>query len=328
MAGRMIGRGRRAAGAGACLPRRKRLLAAAAVLALAGCGGEGTVARRPGPADGTAADALPAVCQVVSEAISLSEGLRETSGIAESRRHPGLYWSHNDSGRDPDLFAVGSDGRDLGHMRVAGATNTDWEDIASGPCPDGGPACLYLADTGNNGKKRKHVSLWVFPEPEPGALATARAVEYRVRFPGQPTDIEALAVLPDGRIYLVSKGNNDPVKLFHWPTPLRAGVEPVLEEVRQLEAQPGQVGDRVTGASATPDGKWVAVRSYAALALYHTADLLGSGRPVVQFDLDPIAEPQGEAVSLSNDGNVVLTSEGPGKHLPGTISRLHCLLPK
>jgi hypothetical protein len=307
------------------VPRGRRVLATAAVLALAGCGGEGNGVPPGASADGAAA---PTVCQVVSEAISLNEGLRETSGIAESRRTPGVYWSHNDSGRDPDLFAVGADGRHLGKMRVTGATNTDWEDIASGPCPGGGPACLYLADTGNHGKKRKHVSLWVFPEPDPGVATTAPAVEYRAHFPGQPTDIEALAVLPDGRILLVSKGNNDPVKLFRWPTPLRAGLEPVLEEVRLLEAKPEQVGDRVTGASATPDGKWVAVRSYAALALYRTADLLGTGRPTVQFDLDPLAEPQGEAVSLSNDGNVVLTSEGPGKHLPGTISRLHCLLPQ
>jgi len=304
------------------VPRGRRALAAAAVLALAGCGGE---ARGDSGAD---AAASPAVCQVITEAQSLAEGLRETSGIAESRRYPGVYWSHNDSGRDPDLFAVGADARDLGHMRVTGATNTDWEDIGSGPCPDGGPACLYLADTGNNGKKHKHISLWVFPEPEPSATATAPAVEYRARFPGEATDIEALAVLPDGRIFLVSKGNNDPVKLFRWPTPLRAGVEPALEEVRQLEPKPDQVGDRITGASASPDGKWIAVRSYAALALYRTADLLGSGRPAVQFDLDPLAEPQGEAVSLANDGNVLLTSEGPGKHLPGTLSRLKCLLPQ
>jgi hypothetical protein len=316
----------RAEASGAARPWRRRALAGAAMLALAGCGGgEGKGDSRA--ADG-AANASPALCQVITEAVSLDEGLRETSGIAESRRHPGVYWSHNDSGRDPDVFAVSGDGRHLGKLRVTGATNTDWEDIASGPCPGGGPACLYLADTGNNGKKRKHVSLWVFTEPEPNAAATPRAVEYRARFPGQPTDIEALAVLPDGRVFLVSKGNNDPVKLFRWPTPLRVGFEPVLEEVRQLEAKPEQVGDRVTGASATPDGKWVAVRSYAALALYRTADLLGSGRPAVQFDLDPLAEPQGEAVSLSNDGNVVLTSEGPGKHLPGTISRLQCILPR
>ena len=37
---------------------------------------------------------------------------------------------------------------------------------------------------------------------------TAPAKEYRARFPGEPTDVEALVVLPDGSVYLVSKGNN------------------------------------------------------------------------------------------------------------------------
>jgi hypothetical protein len=105
-------------------------------------------------------------------------------------------------------------------------------------------------------------------------------------------------------------------------------VEPTLEAVRELAPQPREVGDRVTGASATPDGRWVAVRTYAALALYRTADLLGNGQPAAQFDLDPLAEPQGEAVSLANDGNVVLTTEGSGKHLPATIAHLHCVLPR
>jgi hypothetical protein len=300
----------------------RRAFAAGAVLALAGCS-EGRAT--PGTQNAAGGSTL---CQVITKDYTLADGLRETSGIAESRRTPGVYWSHNDSGRSPDLFAVGADGRHLGKMVVTGARNGDWEDIASGPCPDGGPACLYLADTGNNDRKRTHISLWVFPEPDPAAEGTQKATEYKARFPGEPTDVEAIFVLPNGQVYLVSKGNNDPVTLFRWPTPLDPGQTATLESIRQLEPKPDQVGDRVTGASATPDGKWVAVRTYAALAFYRTADLLGAGQPFAQFDLDPIAEPQGEAVSMASDGSVVLTSEGPGKHLPGTISQLRCALPR
>ncbi|HEX8245545.1 MAG TPA: hypothetical protein VF541_18680 [Longimicrobium sp.] len=304
---------------------RRRTLALAAVLAAAACGDD---PRHPRTAD--AAAATPeAACEVVSKGANVPEGLTETSGLTESRRHPGVYWSHNDSGRDAAVFAVGADGRLLGQTAVNGATNHDWEDIASGPCPDGGPACLYIADTGNNDRDRDSVSVWVFPEPEPGATSTAPAQEFRASYPDHRTDIEAMAVLPDGRLYLVSKGNNDVVQLFRWPTPLRAGSTPTLQVVRQLAPRPEEVGDRVTGASASPDGRFVAVRTYAALALYRTQDLLGSGRPFAQMDLDPLAEPQGEAVSLANDGTVVLTSEGPGsKHIPGTIARLRCSLPR
>jgi hypothetical protein len=127
-------------------------------------------------------------------------------------------------------------------------------------------------------------------------------------------------------VYLISKGIKDPVRLYHWPTPL--GQDSVLQEVRTLAPPAAEVGDRVTGASVTPDGRWVAVRTYAALAFYRSADLLGSGRPVSQLDLAGLEEPQGEAVSLANNGAVLLTSEGPGKHLPGVLSRLQCTLPR
>jgi hypothetical protein len=146
--------------------------------------------------------------------------------------------------------------------------------------------------------------------------------------PGKRTDIEAIALLPDGRIYLVSKGIHNEVELYRWPTPLRDGPPVTLERVRQLAPEAAALGDRVTGASASPDGRWVAVRTYAALAFYRTADLLGSGGPVSQLDLEPLGEPQGEGVSLADDGTVVLTSEGPGHHLPGTIAHLRCVLPR
>jgi hypothetical protein len=214
---------------------------------------------------------------------------------------------------------------------VQGARNNDWEDIAAGRCPGGTGQCLYLADTGDNarggGGGKRTVRLAVVPEPDPRATA-ARAREYEAELPGKRTDIEAMALLPDGSLYLVSKGTGNEVELFRWPTPLREGEPAVLQRVRRLAPEAAQTGDQVTGASASPNGRWVAVRTYAALAFYRTADLLESGGPVSQLDLESLAEPQGEAISLADDGTVVLTSEGPGHHLPGTIARLRCVLPQ
>jgi len=312
-------------------------LGVAALLAAA-CRGDkghkhGHRARETAASAAAAPDA--AQCQVVEKGLSLTDGLGESSGVAESRTHPGVYWTHNDSGHGPDVYAVDVNGRGLARVRVEGATNADWEDIAAGRCPAGAGPCLYIADTGDNahdddkGGKAPHgqhvVRLVVLPEPELGA-ETVQGQEYQAVVPGKRTDIEALAVLPDGRIYLVSKGIHNPVELFRWPTPLRAGAPVALERVRQLAPQAEQVGDRVTGASASPNGRWVAVRTYAALAFYRTADLLGNGGPFAQLDLEPLGEPQGEAVSLADDGTVVLTSEGPGHHLPGSISHLLCVL--
>ncbi len=310
---------------------RRPALAVAALLAAAGCTADDAPARGRPPQAAAAPATQPARCRVAQKGHSLENGLEESSGLAESRTRPGVYWSHNDSGNGAELFLVAIDGRNLGRVKVEGATNHDWEDMAAGRCPGGTGECLYIADTGDNARGdrggKPAVRLAVVPEPAPGAT-TVRAREYRGLLPGERTDIEAMAVLPDGRIYLVSKGLRNEVELFRWPTPLREDAPVTLERVRQLAPVAVELGDRVTGASASPNGRWVAVRTYAAVAFYRTEDMLGSGGPVSQLDLESLAEAQGEAVSLADDGTVVLTSEGPGHGLPGSIAHLRCVLPQ
>lgn len=314
-----------------------RVTALALAVAVAGCG-DASGKPRTGAA-GT--ETQPAACEVAAKGLILPERVKESSGIVESRRHLGIFWTHNDSGHHSTIFAVNAAGQELGETRVESGKNHDWEDIGAGPCGDGKPDCLYLADTGNNSRDvgktdrlkgpkapKPFVRIYVFPEPEPGAAQSAHAHEYRGTFPGDARpDVEALFVLPDGGVYLVTKGGDGPVELYRWPTPLKLHDAVPLQRVRQLEPRPRQVGDRVTGASASPDGRYVAIRTYAALAFYRTPELLAGGGPFAQVDLDPIAEPQGEAVYLANDGRVVLTSEGAGAHhLPATMAMLQCAL--
>ncbi|MEO6810963.1 MAG: hypothetical protein ABI353_17770, partial [Isosphaeraceae bacterium] len=56
--------------------------------------------------------------------------IREASGIVASRRHPGVFWVHNDSGNPPALFAVRRDGSLIQEFAV-GVPNVDWEDVAT-----------------------------------------------------------------------------------------------------------------------------------------------------------------------------------------------------
>ena len=83
-----------------------------------------------------------------------------------------------------------------------------------------------------------------------------------------------------------------------------------------------------TGADASPDGAWIAVRRYKRLDLYRTPALLGGDTvPALRADLTPVGEAQGEAVALRDDGLVVLTSEAGFKHAPATLAMLACTLP-
>jgi hypothetical protein len=263
-------------------------------------------------------------CRVVERSLSLPEGLGEPSGAVWSSTRPGTFWSHNDSGGDPELFQIGGSGGAVGRVRLAGVKMEDWEDIAAGPCPSG--RCLFVADIGDNGRKNEPISLLVLPEPT-GATRAAQVQRHTAAFPDdRGRDAEAIFALPDGSIYLITKGNKEPVELYRWPTPL-SGERAVLQRVRELAPEPEQTGDRVTGASASPNGRYVAVRTYGRLAIYRTAELLAGAEPAVAMDLSPLGEGQGEGVALGDDGSVVLVSESGSKHVPGTASILRCQLP-
>src|SRR5688500_2734693 len=68
----------------------------------------------------TAADvALHGVCSAGSLVARLAE-VHEASGLALSRRHTGVLWTHNDSGRAM-LYAVGVDGQLRARVAVTGA---------------------------------------------------------------------------------------------------------------------------------------------------------------------------------------------------------------
>lgn len=276
---------------------------------------------------GTGEDARAIGCDVRQRSITLPPELSESSGLAMSRRTPGVLWTHNDSGDEPVVYAVGAGGELRGAVRVAGAENRDWEDIAVGPCPAG--SCLYVADTGDNEAKRDEVHVYRVPEPDPGASVTAESAErLSMRYPGGPRDVEALFVLPSGELFVITKGRRKPVEVFRYPLPVRPGETVELERVATLKSAAQDEVLQVTGADASPDGEWIAVRAYRALMLHRTEELLaGNAVPVYLTDLTPVAEAQGEAVALADDGTVVLSSEGV-KEVPATLTLLTCSLPE
>lgn len=310
-----------------------RIWILAAVAGLAGCGvGEPDVAmaEQAPPASAASTDASvsapPEVCRVAEAGQSLPDDVRESSGLAQSRRDPELFWTHNDAGNDPDLFALSTTGEVVQRVRVSGAELTDWEDLAAGPCGTGN--CLYVGDIGDNDGEREHVTVYRVPEPERGATRSAPAQALHARFPDGPRDAEGLFVLPSGELYVVTKGRGGPVALYRYPAPARPGEVATLERVRELFPEPGDADDRVTGAGASPDGRWVGIRTYRTLYLYPAAALVGGGAvEPTTVDLAPLEQKQGESVVIAGDGSVWMTSEAGGKKGSPGWARLRCTLP-
>ncbi len=263
-------------------------------------------------------------CRIVQPPVQLPTGLEESSGVALSRLHAGVLWTHNDSGGDPEIFAIGEGGELLGRVTVTGAQLRDWEDLAVGDCEAG--SCLYIADTGDNQARRESVGIYRIPEPDPLASESAAAEFLPVQYPEGPRDSEALFVLPGERIYLVTKGRTGDAELYRYPPPLRPNEVVTLERVRVLAEGPVALEEQVTGAGASPSGEWVAIRSYKRLRIWDPELLVNGGEPALTADLTSLGEVQGEAVALLDNGAVVLTSEGGFPGARGTFSLVQCPL--
>ncbi|UCF42004.1 MAG: hypothetical protein JSW43_06720 [Gemmatimonadota bacterium] len=257
--------------------------------------------------------------------------LIESSGVAVSRRHPGVLWTHNDGGHEPWLYATNLLGEDLGHYRIAGADARDWEDIALGPCPDVPTTCLYIADTGDNLYRRREAAIYIVEEPAvlppPGKKAEGRlqAGRVRVRYPGGPFDVEALTVAPDGEVLLITKGQQGRIRRFRVPigrsrdTSVMAVDQGVLDIVPQR-----MLGRLVTGAAVSPSGRRLVVRTYTEIDFYWRGPdaIVREGRPCWLG----LREPQGEAVDFWDEDLLVLTSEAPPNGR-GSIALVRCPTP-
>jgi hypothetical protein len=271
-----------------------------------------------------AGSAAADTCSAPGTARNLPEVARESSGIALGRERPGLLWTHNDRGNTPELFAVDEQGGLVQTVRL-GVPAIDWEDIEIANC-DGG-SCLYVGDIGDNDALRENIAIYRLPEPTEGQREAGEVVALRARYPEGPRDAESLFVLPSGDIFIVTKGRGTEIALYRLPAPQSPDRIATLERVRELFPMPENSDDRVSAATATRDGRRVAVRSYRNLYVYDAAALV-SGAPVepTVIDLAPLGEGQGEGVTLADEGTIWLSSEAANRRSLPLLNRLNCAI--
>jgi hypothetical protein len=260
-----------------------------------------------------------------------SPRLRESSGVTPSSR-PGLFWTHNDSGDGPMLYATDSAGQDLGRIRVRGVGAIDWEDIGAGPCVVAPGRCLYIGDIGDNRSQRPRVTIYRLVEPVPpsGKGDTLRVVDVLdslvLRYPGGPRDAETVIVTPGGTLLIVSKPRHG--EPHRYMADLHAPPPTVLVDAGPLPISVNTVRGRlVTGGSISPDGRWVVIRTYVSLHFFRVD---GTAHPIPAGGPDgipiPYVETQGEGVAFDGPTRLVLTSE-QGNDGHGLLARLRILLP-
>lgn len=263
--------------------------------------------------------------------------LKEISGIACSRTHPGVYWVHNDSGDRARLFAIDAEGRVVipgflqdrfhGEKAVEGrrpwpgigipnASNVDWEDVA---LADGQ---IFVADVGNNANARRDLGIYVVNEPNPRLTQSARALRFLpVRYPEQERfppdgpwvyDSEALFV-SEGKLYLLTRHRRqgEPLGFTGGTRLYRLDTEYTDREnaLTYVDARAG-VG-AVGGADLSPDGHHLAVLTYRALWVFERpldGDRWLSGR-ARRLELALEQTKQAEAVCWDDDATLRVANE-------------------
>jgi hypothetical protein len=250
--------------------------------------------------------------------------VNESSGLVASRTNKGAYWTHNDSGDGPFIYALDARGNSLGTFRVSGANNRDWEDIAAGPGRQSGRSYLYIGDIGDNDQKRSEVVVYRVPEPQltpadknstkkrPSTTEPAEAI--RLAYPDGAHDAEALMVHPStGNLYIMTKVVLTNPVVYEAAAPLTGGKPIVMKRVAEVRV-PSIFGGVITGGSVSPDGRRVALCDYfqgyeitLPTASKNFDDIWK--QTLTRFDLGK--RKQGESITYRLDGNALLaTSEG------------------
>lgn len=182
----------------------------------------------------------------------IEEGnLEEISGIAPSLKNEGIIWAHNDSGHTASVYALNSDREIVMELILDDVDQVDWEDIAIGPCDTG--ECIFIGDIGDNESERDTISLYVLEEPEVDQDSDYTKVlfkdfeQYRFEYKDKPRNAEALAVDPDGNIYIFSK--EDDLSTVFKISELKKDSLVTLEYVGRIETS-----EKVTAADINRSG--------------------------------------------------------------------------
>ena len=253
--------------------------------------------------------------------------LRETSGLAVSRRHAGRYWVHNDSGDGPFVYAIDAQGRLAGIVQVDGVMSIDWEDIAS--FERDGKAYLLIGDIGDNLGLRPQYELIAIEEPELPAdgsvLHVPAAWQVRFRYPDDTShDTESLAVdAATMSAYVVPK-YAEPLTAYR--VPLKTESDDIVEARRWTGfAVPDGVDPhaapkfRATAFDIAADGRHAALLGYRSAWIYtrqgrESWEAAFARAPQRVSVSPPLRQP--EALGFERDSrSILVTGEGVGEPL-------------
>ncbi len=241
----------------------------------------------------------------------LPKTLKEVSGI-ETTSGSNLIWMLNDSDNAPEIYGVNTKGKIKKVIKI-NAKNHDWEDLTSDEKGN-----LYIGDFGNNGNKRKNLSvlkLDVSSFDKKGKVAIERI---NFKYPNQEKfppkkkqlhfDSEAFFFFNDSLyIFTKSRVKNKFGKTNLYKVPAKRGnhIATYINSFESCKDMPCWI----TAADISKDGKKVILSNHKAAWLFtdFKNDDFFSGKSIelpYKADLS-----QKEGICFKNDSTLYITDE-------------------
>lgn len=226
--------------------------------------------------------------------------MSEASGLVASARFPGSYWTHNDSGRDPEVFLIDSIGNVQSVIILENITNRDFEDIARFG------NTIYVADIGDNRAVRSEIFVIAFEEPQTldNGVVTPSAV-YRMTYPDGARDAETLLIDPITRDWYILTKREALVRMYRYAYPQQAG------KTVELERIPGVLPmTNVVAGDVSADGTEILAKTYDVVYYWRRQgdEPLSATLFRVPIVVPYTPEPQGEAIAFTLSGSGYITT--------------------
>ncbi|MFZ1290955.1 MAG: T9SS type A sorting domain-containing protein [Melioribacteraceae bacterium] len=249
-----------------------------------------------------------------------NDEIDEASGIAASYKNPGVIWTHNDSGDKNRIFALDTNGNNLGEYFLSGIENRDWEDIAVGLGPDNSKSYIYIADIGDNDGQFSLKYIYRIEEPtvllnqNPLITSISNLEKITFYYPDDPRDAETLMLDPLTKDLLVVSKRNSKIRIYRLPFPqsTTSNIEAEISAEIKLEFDPedDKPFNYITAGDISNNGTEILLKSYSHIFYWYRdpSETIGEALSLSQPEILPfensIDETQCEAICWKPFGDM------------------------
>ncbi|MCA6078780.1 alpha/beta hydrolase-fold protein [Fulvivirga sedimenti] len=253
----------------------------------------------------------------------LPVSLGEASGIIPSKS--GGFWIHNDSGNAPYLIEVDQTGSIINPLKIAAASNYDWEDI----CKDKN-GNIYIGDIGNNANNRNELFIYKFNEdnienqrvkPDIIQFTYEDQTEFPPKSENLMYDAETL-IHWQNNLYIFTKNRTNPytgyTRIYRLPD-IPGTYKATLVDSLKLEGE-NMIEGWITAGDISPDGKTIVLLGHDKIYLLTCFENGFSNGKLTSYNLNSFTQKEG--ITFTNDQTLWITDESFQNLLKGKLYKL------